>query len=123
MAETFSAKAAADLSAVQYHIMRLSAANTVNVASLTTVTGICGVLQNKPQSGEAGAIAYLGQGRVGAGGAITAGVHVTCNGSGRAATANSGDMIVGQALEAAGADGDIIDVLYKPPVKWFGTNS
>lgn len=117
---TFTAEAAADLSAHQYNLMRLSAANAVNVASLDTNSGLCGVLLNKPESGEAASIQYAGMGRVRAGASITAGAHITTNGSGRAVAVGSGDMACGRALEAAGADGDIIDVILYPPIRWAG---
>lgn len=120
MLETFTAKAAADLDTVQYHLMRLSAANTVNVASQSTNSGLCGVLQNKPKSGEHASVGYLGTARVMAGAAITAGKHITNNGSGRAVAVASGGMSCGRALEAAGADGDIVDVILYPPIRWAG---
>jgi len=117
---TFTAAAAADLSSFQYHIMRLSAANTVNVASQDTNSGMVGVLLNKPESGEAASIQYAGMGKVYAGAAITAGAILTNNGSGRAVAAGSGDMACARALEAAGAAGDIIDAVIFPPVRWAG---
>lgn len=118
--ETFTAKAAADLSACQYHFVRLSAANAINIASLSTNSGLVGVLLNKPQANEAGAVAYLGTSRITAGASITAGALITNNSSARAVAVASGGMAAGRALEAAGADGDVIDVLLFPPVRWAG---
>ncbi len=118
--ETFTAEAAADLSAAQNHILRLSAANACNISSLATDSDMCGILQNKPQSGEYASIQYSGEGRVVVGAAVTAGDHLTCNGSGRAITVTSGSMALGQALETAGADGQLIDIIQYYPVRWAG---
>ena len=117
---TNTLEAAANLSALQYHIMRISAANKCNVSSQATDSDMCGILLNKPQSGEGASIAYSGRGKVVAGGAVTAGDHITCNGSGRAATVTSGQVALGQALETSGADGQIIDIVQYYPVRWAG---
>jgi len=116
----YTMKAAADLSGVQYHIMRQDAAHSCNVASEAVNSTMIGILQNKPESGENATIADEGISKVVAGAAITQGLHVTCNGSGRAAAVGSGDVALGRALEAAGADGDIISIRAYPPVRWAG---
>lgn len=113
-------EAAADLSGKQYHFVRYSAANKVDQASLATDSALVGVLQNKPKAGEFATVAYAGLSKVVAGAAITAGDIITTNSSGRAATVASGQMAAGRALEAAGADGDIITALLFPPVRWSG---
>ena len=51
-------------------------------------------------------IGIMGEMKVVAGGAITVHNAITTNGSGRAAAAASNDMLIGVALEAAGADGE-----------------
>lgn len=126
---TFTAKAAADLKDEQYHIMRASTwrtgiPNEVNIASnaaATSALGAIGVLMNNPDSGQAASIAYLGEVKVVAGGAITAGVLITNNSSGRATAAVSGDILVGRALEAAGANGETIRALIQPGVSLLRT--
>jgi len=118
--EMFTLVADADLSGKQYHIMRQSGALTCNVASNATESSNCGILQNKPQSGEHATIADKGTSKVVAGGAITAGDHLAVNGSGRAAAAGSGDMAIGRALETAGANGDVIAARIYTPVRWSG---
>ena len=112
--------AAADLTGKQYHIVRLSAAYTTNQASLATDINIAGVLQNKPSTNEHASVAFEGRGKVVAGAAINANAWITANSSGRATSVLSGlaSMVVGRALEAAGADGDIIDVMYGKPFPW-----
>ena len=117
---TFTLNAAADLSGKRYHLMRQSAEGSCNMASLSTNSALVGVLQSKPESGENASIAYLGKSKVVAGGAVTAGVMITNNSSGRAAAVASGGMACGRALQAAGADGEVISVLLFPPVRWNG---
>lgn len=116
---TNTVEAAADLSAIQYHIMRLSAVNKCNMSSNAADSDMCGILQNKPQSGEPATIQYFGPGRAVAGATVTAGDHITCDGSGRAITVTSGSMSLGQALET-GASGNTIDIVQYYPVRWAG---
>lgn len=116
----FTALAAADLTGKQYHAMRLSAANTVNLASNVTAITVVGVLQNDPNTNQAARVAYLGESKFVAGAAVTAGVLVTHNSSGRCIAATSGSPMMGRAMEAAGADGDIIRVLLAGPPTAIG---
>jgi hypothetical protein len=114
--ETLTLEAAADLSTKQHHLVRLSGANLCNQASEAVNAGLIGVLQNKPKSGEFATVAYQGQSKVVAGAAITAGARITTNGSGRAvATSALSQMVIGQALEAAGANGEVISALILGP--------
>lgn len=115
-----SMQAGGDLRTKQYHILRQSAAGVTNLASRTTanqtaVVDAIGVLQNKPNSGQAASVAITGESKVVAGAAITQGVNVTTNASGRAIVAASGDWTIGQAAEAAGADGEVIRVVLDCP--------
>jgi len=105
---TDTKKAAADLSAAQYHIVRLSSANQINIASQDTHASMYGVLQNKPKSGEFGTVALYGITKVVIGADVTVNAFLTTNGSGRAVDATSGDLIIGRALEDGGADGETI---------------
>lgn len=119
----FSLKAGADLSACQYHIMRLSdGVDQVNIASEAVWSGMIGVLQNAPAAaGRGAAIGLPGEGKVVAGAAISsAGVYLTTNGSGRAVIAASGNMVFGRLLETAAADGDTVRCLYMVPVRHSG---
>lgn len=108
-------KAAADLSAQQYHFVRYSAADTVNVASNAADEAMAGVLQNKPDAANrAATVAKMGETKITAGGALTVNDLITTNGSGRAAAAASGDHIMGRVLETAGADGDVVRMWLMP---------
>ena len=91
----------------QYHI----AAGSGNYCSMAaTKTGVLvGIVQNEPAAtGESASICPFGMSKVIAGAAISVGARITCNASGRAAAAGSGDTILGYAKDAAAADGDVI---------------
>lgn len=111
--------AVADLSAKQYHIVRLSGLNQVNQASLGTDSAIAGVLQTKPTSGQAAVVAYAGETKLVAGGTITANDILTSDSSGRAVTVASGQIAVARA-RTAGAAGDEMSAWLFPPVRWAG---
>ena len=107
----WSLEAAADLSAAQYYIMRVTAANAVNVTTAATQVAV-GVLQNKPDA--AGKVATLSREgdvtKLSAGAAIAAGASVTSDASGQGATGTTGQQCIGIALNAAGAADEIIEV-------------
>ena len=108
----------------QYHIMRADAAGITDVASNPggDANEVIGVLQNKPNSGQAATIAYLGETKVVAGGTASVNALLTTNGSGRAVDATSGDFVVGQALEAAASDGETIRMLLRVPAVQLPTS-
>lgn len=115
--------AAADLRNMQYVAVRASAANRVNLASeVGGVSGAAkmaiGILQNKPNTDEAAAVAYMGMTKWVAGGTATVNALVTYNSSGRCIDAVSGDIVMGRALEGTTVDGAVITVLLLPPVRW-----
>jgi hypothetical protein len=107
--------AAADLSAKQFYIVKLdSSSNGIALSAAATDVHI-GVLQNTPASGEAATVRFLGTSKVVAGAAITKGAYVAADSAGKAAaTTTDKDNSIGVALEAAAADGDIIEVLLAP---------
>lgn len=73
-----------------------------------------GVLQNNPNAaGQPANLAVAGISKVTAGAAITRGDLVASDSAGKAKTAVSTNEILGRALAAALADGDIIPVLLK----------
>jgi hypothetical protein len=95
----------ADLSAYQYHFVKLSADNTVTVCTHATNDNPIGVLQNQPTaSGQVARVRVMGVSRVMAGGVIGFGdkVGTDANGEGIAKTLDKGKF-VGIALDSAGA--------------------
>ena len=103
--------AAADLSAKQYYFVKITADNTVNVCAAVTDIPI-GVLQNAPASGEAASVMLYGISKVSANEAIAVGNNIGTGDDGQADVVAAGTdttvRLVGQALEAASAAGEII---------------
>jgi len=104
-------KANADLSTKQYFFMKMPSAQTVDVCAAITDKAV-GVLQNKPAAaGRDASIAVDGTTKVVASGVIAAGAYVAPTATGKAQVAASTQFPRGQAMEAAAADGDIIEIL------------
>jgi len=112
--------AAADLSAKQYYVVYLSAANTVNVSGAGVLS--LGVLQNKPESGEGAIVSRDGDVTSAvAGAAISAGDELTTDSSGRVITADDyADEIIGIAMSAASAAAEVIEMLQIHKTKTSG---
>lgn len=105
-----SLDASTDLSAKQFFFIETSSSSEAALSGAGEV--VTGVLQNKPDAaGKSASVRVYGVSKVTAGAAITAGAEVSSDANGKAATSTTGDYIVGIALEAAAADGDIIAVL------------
>lgn len=102
----------ADLSAKQYHAVRLSTATANTILAVAATTNVaCGVLIDAPDAaGEAATVAGLGVVTMVAGSStITAGLRVGYDTTGRA---EGGNVITfGIALEPSAAIGDQIKVL------------
>lgn len=110
--KSISLEANGDQSGNQNRFMLLGADG---IALNTVEGGRCtGVLQDKPIDENIGAVAYGGVVKVVAGAAVTRGVDVQSDTTGRAIAALTGDYSQGTALEAAGAANEIIAVLLKP---------
>ena len=103
-----------DLSAKQYHAVKLSTDTAGAVIALAATTdAVIGVLQNAPDAAnERPIVAAEGISTMVAGtSTITAGATLTPDSTGRAIT--GGSVEVAQAVEAAGAVGDEIMVVLK----------
>jgi hypothetical protein len=107
-----SIPAGADLSAKQYTFVKISGTGVIAAAAATDIP--VGVLLNDPASGETAAVAVSGVVKVKASAAIVAGVLVGTTSTGTAVTLVAGTdetkFILGRAITAAGAAGDIITV-------------
>lgn len=109
--EMQSVPAGSDLSTKQYYLV------TINSSGQLATTGdgayASGVLQNEPAAaGRAGAIVTRGETRVVAGGAFNAGELLGSDSSGKAVNAATNDAVIGQALAASLADGDIVRIQF-----------
>jgi hypothetical protein len=111
---THSFKAGGDLSAKQYHFVKISAAQTVVACTGTTDKAI-GILQNDPDAaGEEAVVAILGTSKLVAGGIVAFGANIGPKADGRAQTAVATQFARAHAVEASLADGDVIEVLLLP---------
>jgi hypothetical protein len=105
---TLSRPAGADLSSSQLLFVKSSSGNAVLAGNNEQALG---VLQNDPTATGTASIMVLGVSRVIASAAIAEGAQVGSNAAGKAKTAATGSVILGIALEAAAADGDVIPLL------------
>jgi hypothetical protein len=99
-------KAGADLSAKQYHFVKLNASNQVIACNGVTDKPI-GVLQNKPSaSGQAAEVCVIGETKISSDAALAAGDSIGPSADGQAAAYTAADTtkhICGQVIEASGA--------------------
>ena len=101
---------------VPYTFVMGAAAGRMQLATVATSTSLLGVVITDPDSGQNGTVQFDGITKVRAGGSVTLYDQITTNASGRATAAASGDVVMGMALEAAGADNEIITI-------WLGRDS
>jgi len=109
--------AGADLTDKENLFVKLTGEHTVNVCNSAADAPI-GVLTDyyRAEQGQSVTVAIGGTVRVKAGGAINAGAWVGTDDNGKAvAKTADGDVVRGIALEAASADGDIIEVFLIGP--------
>ena len=108
--------ASADLSAKQYHFVKMSGDNTVTVCAAITDVPI-GVLQNNPKSGQAAEVCVFGVTKVVADGVLAAGNRIGTSADGQAdaitVASDTTVTIVGQALKAAAA-ADVVEMFFNP---------
>jgi hypothetical protein len=103
----------------QFLAVFLSAARTVTIASNDATVPIYGILQNTPDIGQAADVGLFGITKAVSGAAISAGVQVmldTGTASGRLITWSAGthNIVVGYALEAAGAANALFTIFLVP---------
>lgn len=107
-------EAGEDLSSNQYYAVYLSDEHEIKLCTTSHVDAI-GILQNEPESGEAGSVRVVGTTKAMASESITAGERVIVGTDGKldaVDTAGSSEQrVIGVALESASADGDIIEIL------------
>lgn len=105
--------ASGDLSSYQYYVVTAtSTAGQVKVATTAATDPILGILQNDPESGEAALVAAQGICWALAETSVTYGAPLTCSSTGRVkASTTDKHEIVGFALAASSAAGDMIPVL------------
>ena len=102
-----------DLTDKTYYAVYLSADKTVSLCTTSHLNAI-GILQNDPDTNETASVRLIGTSKAVASGAITVGTRVVATTAGKIAaitTAGATEQeVIGVALEAASADGDIIEI-------------
>src|SRR5688572_24622897 len=109
--DTFASDAAADLSTKMFHVADLDANGAVIAAA---AGGGFGILQNDPKLGMDATVQYRGISKAVAGAAIAIKAQVASDANGRLRTAIATDIVIGRALAAAVANGDIIPIMLFP---------
>jgi hypothetical protein len=106
-------KASATLASSQYYVVKAaSTAGEVIVGATAATDPVLGIVQNDPAAGEVADVAFVGICKAAAEASVTYGSQLTTSTTGRVKTTTTdGDRIVGIALEASSAAGDIISVL------------
>ena len=96
--------------ATKYLIVQLDSAGDIEVGESATDL-LVGVLQTPATDGGTALYRFLGTTKVVASAAIAIGANVTSTSAGKAVTTTTDkDIVIGKALEAAAADGDIIEI-------------
>jgi len=107
--------AATDLRLKQYHVVKsVGSATPYAVQLVSAETDVAyGILQNKPNVGEAAVVRVLGTSKLVRGGtAVTEGVQVTTDANGRGIPADADkEYIIGIALEPGATALDVFEVL------------
>lgn len=101
-------EAAADLSAKMYFAVLIDSNGKAALGGAGTGRFI---LQNTPEAGQAASVRVHGVSFGKAAAAIAKGAQVASDANGKLVTATAGTIVIGIALTAATADGDIITVL------------
>jgi hypothetical protein len=104
-----------DLSNKMYYLVKLNSNGNAVLCGANEVA--IGILDGKPKAGERSAINILGTSQVVAGGEIPVGSKVISNAEGKAVRlpTNAGTYnVIGIALQSAGSDGEIIEILIRP---------
>ncbi len=101
------------MSGAGYQFRYLKMATAAVVRQTANTIASIGVLQNNPGNGEVAQVAISGISMIEAGAAVTAGVEVMSDSSGRViAHTGATARVTGIALSAAAAAGDLIPVLF-----------
>jgi hypothetical protein len=107
-------EAGQDLSAKQYYIVKLASDGQIDPAGAAN-TQSEGVLQNDPAAaGREASVCVSGVTKCVAAEAISVGDSIATDTAGKAVVAVTGEFILGKAITAAGADGDIFTMLFQP---------
>lgn len=95
----------------QYRLVKTPAALVVSAAD----TDVCvGVTQSGAAVGAQAEVCIFGETKAIASGAITKGARLAPDAGGKVKVAAPGDLVIGVARSAAGANNDIFDIFFNP---------
>lgn len=98
-----------DLSAAQYTFVVSDGDEVSGVGAGEAATG---VLWNDPTLGKAASVVRGGEPHVYAGAAVAVGAEIAADANGKAVTATSGDVILGEARTAAGGADELVMITF-----------
>jgi hypothetical protein len=104
--QTVTVIAGADLSALQYRFVEADGTLPAGAGA-----DAMGVNYSKVTSGRPATVVVAGVAKVVAGAAVAVKDKIQTDANGKAIPATTGDHVLGMALTAAGADGEVIEVL------------
>lgn len=102
-----SVMAGADLSSKQFHCVKLNSSGQAILSGAGE--NALGILQDKPASGQVGAVCCLGKSMAAYGASVTAGQNLTPDANGMLVPATGNDAVVAMAAES-GSEGEICSV-------------
>lgn len=98
----------------QFRFVKITAANTVGLATAAGGEIPCGVVQNKPQRlNEAATVATHGISMMQSGAALAAGIGVKTDSTGRAVATSGSDVVLGITVGATAAADQLVAVLLR----------
>ncbi len=101
-----------DLAAIQFYLVEDDGAGNAKLVAAAAALGILGVLQNDPATGQAAVVRVEGVSKCVAGGVVAPGNMIVSNASGQGvAYGGTGGGVIGIALDAAAAAGDVFSLL------------
>lgn len=103
-----------DLSTKQYTFVTSDGDEVTSTGAGEAATG---VLWNDPASGRAASVVRGGEPMVYAGAAIAVGAEIAADADGKAVTAASTDVILGEARTAAGAADELVQITFYGPAQ------
>lgn len=106
-------KAGGDLSAKQYHFVKLDSSQQVIICAAATDKAI-GIVQNKPESGEAARVRIFGRSKVSGNGALSIGDVIGTSSDGQAQAAVATNYQKGIVTKAVSNAGEIAECLLIP---------
>lgn len=106
--------ASATLAAKQYYCVKMASTAKQVIVGAAATDRVIGIVQNDPAAGEEALVAIAGACKAAAETSVSVGDYVASSSTGRVKTTTTGnDDVIGLALEASSAAGDIITIVLR----------